>query len=334
MTLHPGVLALLTGCTAALFLLAVGSLHAVRILRGWDFGSSSEDQLDLERSTVLVSTAAAVALGFEAASVFLFVYTVDDVHTLFTGAMCATGSLNANPVGWWALALKLVLLFSGGLWLVVNGLDTQAEAAPLVRPKFGALLVLLPLVAADLGLQGSYFLGLRTGAITSCCGSLFEGGGSVASVVGSFPARPMLWVFYASSAALLGLGWRAHRTRQGRAAAAYSLFCVFFLPTALASIVSFVSTYLYELPTHHCPFDFLQADYGYIGYPLYATLFLGCFFGVLPGLLAPLGRRGLPAQLCQTSARRWLQRSLGFTLSFVLLVTGIVVRSHYRLGAF
>jgi len=41
------------------------------------------------------------------------------------------------------------------------------------------------------------------------------------------------------------------------------------------AILSFISVYFYELPTHHCPFCILQKEYGYVGYPLYLTLFGG-----------------------------------------------------------
>ena len=36
---------------------------------------------------------------------------------------------------------------------------------------------------------------------------------------------------------------------------------------AATSIFSFISLYVYELPTHHCPFCVLQREYGYVGYP-------------------------------------------------------------------
>ena len=44
----------------------------------------------------------------------LLVYTLEDLHGLFVGAMCATGSLNANPVGWTLLAVKLLLVDDQG----------------------------------------------------------------------------------------------------------------------------------------------------------------------------------------------------------------------------
>ncbi len=57
-----------------------------------------------------MSTIVRYALAFEIVASLLFIYTVDDIHELFVGAMCATGSLNANPIGWSALAVKVALV--------------------------------------------------------------------------------------------------------------------------------------------------------------------------------------------------------------------------------
>jgi hypothetical protein len=46
----------------------------------------------------------------------------------------------------------------------------------------------------------------------------------------------------------------------------------------------FFGTYIYELPTHHCPFCMLQKEYNYIGYIIYIFLFLGTFYGFIPAL--------------------------------------------------
>ncbi|MBE0617272.1 MAG: hypothetical protein IH608_05025, partial [Proteobacteria bacterium] len=193
MILHAGILALLVGGGAVLAMLLVASWVAAGILRHWDFASSSELQLRLERRTYLVSTLLNYALGFQVASLFLFIYTVDDIHGLLVGAMCATGSLNANPAGWAALGLKVALLFAGGGWIALNVLDQRAEDYPLVRLKYCLLLLLTPLAALDLALQLGYFLGIHPDVITSCCGSLFspEGPG-LASTLASLPARPAM----------------------------------------------------------------------------------------------------------------------------------------------
>src|SRR5512145_1672352 len=140
MILHPGILALLCGSILALLMLVYAGGLGVKILRRWDFRSSSEEQLVLERKTYLVSTIVSYALGFEIFSILLFVFTVDEIHTLFVGAMCATGSLNANPLGWYALYAKIAVFFAAALWLALNYLDGRAEDFPLVKRKFALLL--------------------------------------------------------------------------------------------------------------------------------------------------------------------------------------------------
>ncbi len=143
MILHPGVLALLTGTGLVLIMVIYAAATGAFILHHWDFSSSSAGQLALERKTYLVSTLLNYGLAFQIFSTFLFVYTLDDVHTLFTGAMCATGSLNANPVGWFALLLKITAFFLAGLWIVLNMIDQMAEDYPFVKLKYALLSLLL-----------------------------------------------------------------------------------------------------------------------------------------------------------------------------------------------
>ena len=54
-----------------------------------------------------------------------------------------------------------------------------------------------------------------------------------------------------------------------------SIFSFLFIPSTIYAIIRFFSPYIYELPTHKCPFCMLQADYYYIGYFIYALIFIG-----------------------------------------------------------
>ena len=148
MILHPGILALIVGSSIVLAMMVYASVIGVRILAKWDFESSSEEQLTLERKTYLVSTLASYALGFEIVSGVLFLFTVDDLHELFVGAMCATGSLNANPIGWGALVVKLLILFLSPIWIAFNHFDQTAGDYPIIKPKYLGLLLLVPLIAS------------------------------------------------------------------------------------------------------------------------------------------------------------------------------------------
>jgi len=321
MILHPGILALLLGEGAVLLVLLHACYNGQRILRLWDLQSSSELQLQLERRTWLISTLVNYGLGFQAISLLLFVYTVDSLHPLFTGAMCATGTLNAAAFGWQVLTVKCVGFFLSGLWVVVNRVDQLADNFPLVKLKYLALFLLLPLVLVDGYLMVSYFLGLRPEIITSCCGSLFSGGGSgVASSLASLPVLPMIWTFYLSAAVLLALLLLCLKMATGVLRAGLALAAVGFMGVGIASVISFISIYYYELPTHHCPFDLVQGGYHFIGYPLYIALFGTIFAGLAASLLCLL--RLVPGlrQLVMTAERRWLKRGV----VLLLLLLGVV----------
>ncbi len=319
MILHPGILALIVGAGAVLLMVLYAGVLGVQIMRGWDFASSAARQLQLERRTYLVSTLLNFACGFQAASVFLFVFTADEIHPLFVGAMCATGTLNANPVGWRLLAVKLALLFLASLWIVLNRIDQRAESYPLVRLKYALLLTLLPLVALDFVLLLRYFGGLQPEIITSCCGSLFSSGAGVAGEVAGWPLLPTVVVFWSVLALFLAAILAALRWRAGWLRLLLAAVAALLLPVSLAAVVTFIALYIYQLPTHHCPFDMLQAHYGFVGYPLYLGLFLAVFFGLLPGLGQLLRRvEGLAAPVA-AAERRWLCWALAGGVLFAAL---------------
>lgn len=322
MILHPGILALIGGSSLVLAMTLYAAALGLRVLARWDYDSHAEGQLALERRTYLISTIVNYALGFQILSSLLFIFTLDDIHGLFTGAMCATGSLNANPIGWSALLASLVTLLACGIWVVLNQIDQGSEDYPLVRLKYGALLLVAPLLGLTLGLQIAYFRGLRPEIITSCCGSLFSSDGSgLASTLVGFPIRPMMGVFYGTSAVFLLVAVWALRAKGGLGKYALSLSSAILLVVSLAAIVSFLSLYLYQMPTHHCPFDVFQREYGYIGYPIYGSLFLGVFCGLLPGLFQPLKGTPTLATAIGRLERRWIGWSVG-SIGIFLLLTG------------
>lgn len=335
MILHPGILALLTGSVITFVLLLYAAGTGIQVLRGWDFSSSSERQLLLERKTSLISTIVHYTFGFQILSLLLFLYTADRLHTQFVGAMCATGSLNANPVGWNVLFLKIILGFASAFWIAVNSLDQRAEDFPLVRPKYTALLFLTPLVGLDLYFQLRYFTGLHPEIITSCCGSLFsERGFTIASGLAALPPRPMMGLFYGILLTDLGAALLCLKSSSGTSRVLLALFSVVTFFVAIASIVSFVSIYIYELPSHHCPFDLLQQGYGFIGYPIYLTLFGGVFFGVLPGLFYPMKNIATLKVLIEGRERRWILLSILLICSFVALCSRPVVFGDFTLQGY
>jgi hypothetical protein len=328
--LHPGVIALVLSSIVIAALLVASSWHAVRVLRRWDLSSGSALQLDLERRTHLVSTIVSYALGFELVSLFLYVHTADALAPMFTGAMCAAGSLGASASGYPVLVLKLANFVLAGVWLVLNHADAQGFDYPLLRAKYVLLLALAVPVLAEAGLQIAYFLDLRPDVITSCCGSLFgrEGRGLGADLA-AFPHLPTAIAFIGTIGAALATGLLFHGT--GRGGVAFAIASALALPVSIVAVVSLVSPYVYELPTHHCPFCLLQGEYGYVGYPLYATLLGGSVAGMGVGAVMPARRIESLAAAVPAMQRRLTAVGLTLLAIFTLIVAWQVNASVLRL---
>jgi hypothetical protein len=329
--LTPAVLALTLGSLLISGMLWYAASYGVLILRSWDLNSGSERQLNLERKTYLISTLLAVALIFQFLSFFLFVYTADRMHPYFTGAMCAAGSLNANGWGYPVLLLKLATLILAGLWLIINRADNGGWDYPLIKLKYRLLLGLAPLVVLEALAQMLYFWNLQPNIITSCCGALFTTSGeSLGADVLSLPPKPMLLATFAAIGAVLVAGlWFYYTGKGGYVLAGLSLMA--FIIAGLGCITA-VSLYIYELPTHHCPFCLLQWEYGYIGYFLYLSLLVGALGGLGAGLLTAFrDRESLAASLPALQARLALGALLGYGL-FALAVGYQVVTSHLVLS--
>ncbi len=331
MLLTPAVLALTLGSLLISGMLGYAAFFGATILRFWDLNSGSELQLRLERQTYLISTLLTVALIFQFLSFFLFVYTADRLHPYFTGAMCAAGSLNANGWGYPVLVLKLATLILAGLWLIINRADIGGFDYPLIRVKYRLLLGLAPFVFVEAAAQWLYFWHLRPNIITSCCGALFSTAGeSLGADVLSLPPKPMLVAAFIAIGAVLAAGLWFFRTGKGGYLLA-GLSLAAFIIAGLACI-TVVSLYIYELPTHHCPFCFLQWEYWFIGYPMYLMLLIGVLGGLGAGLLTVFrDRESLTASLPALQARLALAAIVGFGV-FALIVGYQVVTSHLVLS--
>jgi len=286
MIFHPSVIALILSSLLTSAMVIYSSFFGLQILRRWDIKSGSEIQLNLERKTYLISTILGYAFGFELLSLFLFIYTADNLHNIFVGAMCAAGTLNVNRYGYPALILKVIVFLSAGLWLIVNIVDNRGYDYPLIRIKYTLLLIIAPFFLSETVLLIKYISGLRADVITSCCGALFSSDrqGLVSELV-SLPTGPTRVAFFTSITATIISGLFFYR--RGKGVYIFSSLSVISFVVSIIAIISFISLYFYELPTHHCPFCLLQREYNYAGYPLYLSLFTATICGTGAGILTP-----------------------------------------------
>ncbi|GAO05479.1 hypothetical protein [Anaeromyxobacter sp. PSR-1] len=318
MILSPPVLALQAGAAASSGFLLYALRWAAPVVRRWDPASGSRAQLRLERRALLVGVLVRTALAVQLASLALFVHASDALAPMFTGAMCAAGTLSASPYGWPALAVQVAATVLAGAWLALDRADGLAPDQPLVRVKHALLPAVAIPVVAGAALQAAHFLALRPEIITSCCGSLFgrEGRGGWAGLAW-LPARTAgaLLVAVPGAAALAALVLR----RTGRGAWAVAALSALAGPAAAAGVIAWVSPYVYEAPGHRCPFCLLQPEQGWVGYPLHAALLAGCVAGVAVGVLQPFRR--VPSLAAPLPA---LQRRLAgaAALAWVALLAG------------
>jgi hypothetical protein len=366
MIMHPAVIALFVGSIIVSCMVLYSVRYGIAIQRHWNLQSGNELQLELEKKTYLISTIMAYAFTFQLFSLFLFIFTADKLHILFTGAMCAAGTLNVNGFGYPDLSLKIINFILGGTWLVMNYADNKAFDYPLIRRKYLLLIVIAPFVIAETVVQGAYFLNLKPHVITSCCGSLFsQEGDGLQGGMASLPSMPTRIVFYLSISLTLLSGFyfyywglrrplcqqklpetpapasgyparRAHSIdSNGRnMGCLFALASVLTFAVSVASLIAFISVYFYELPTHRCPFCILQREYHYIGYLLYITLLAGVIGGTGVGILMPF--RGVESlkQVVPLIQKRLAIMSMASYLLFTIIVTSAMVLTDFKLEGY
>lgn len=332
MILNPTVIANLLAAYVGSGMLVYAAYYGAQILKHWNIESGEELQLILERKTYLISTVLSFVFGLQLLSLFLYIFTADALCPLFVGAMCAAGTLNVNAFGYPTLVLKILNFILAGLWLVLNHADNQGYDYPLIKKKYLLLLLISPSIVLETLLESAYFLGMQADVITSCCGSLFssEKAGGLGSEIASLPARPMLWTFYSAMLVTLASGLFFYIKRQG--GYLYAGLSLLMFGVSLMAIVSAISLYIYELPTHHCPFCIIMEDYHYVGYLLYVLLFGAVVTGIGSGLLLPFREVASLKQLLDGFIGKLTLASMMLYAAFTALVSYEILTSSLVLS--
>jgi len=265
-----------------LFVTLRAAYTGVRVVRFWDSSADSPLQIRLESEIWLSSTLMEYGLFFQLFSLLLLVIAADSFAAILPGAMCATGSFLANSYGMKVLVLKLVSVFFYGFWILIHRLDICSPHYPLVRLKNIYLLLLCPLLLADMTFQTLYLNGLHPDIITSCCGVVFqEPDVSLLGLSQQMATFTSIVIFYCGCFLLLLTGWLNFRYSSLLLAVGA---CLLF-PAGLWMVTTFVSPYVYAMPHHRCPFCLLHVEYNFVGYPLFLSLYLASFSGMGIGLL-------------------------------------------------
>ena len=283
MSLSPEVIALLLLDVLFLLFGSIAFVLSWNIARGWDRDATTPKQYQLEKNAYLVGIVVKYIFSLKVPLFLFFIYTCDLLSGIITGAMCAAGVVNSVDYGLFLLLFKLLNLYLFGFWLLMHSKDTALPTQPYVRLKSflfcGAFFVLV----AEIALEIAFFTSLNISKIVSCCGTLFSASSdSSLAFLFLLDEHVILSLFYASFV-LMGV---AFFLKNG---AVYLFSNLLFLLFGIVSLILFFSTYVYELPTHHCPFCLLQGEYYGVGYGMYVSLFLGTFYGTGGIVMAVVG---------------------------------------------
>ncbi len=317
MSLTPEIIALLLLDAVFLFFGGIAFVLSARIAWRWRSHETTELQYALHRQSYLVSVIINYIFMLKIPLFAFFIYTCDKLSSIITGAMCASGVVNSVDFGLYLTLFKIVNLYVFGFWLLLNDADMNEEKLPFTRLKFVLFMLFFIPLFAEIGLEIGFFTSLNVSKIVSCCGTLFSAA-STSSISLLFSVDEKIWmmIFYGCFA----LSVAAYGSRSPLASVVSNLLLALF---ALIALILFFSPYVYELPTHHCPFCLLQKEYFYVGYLLYALLFAGTFYAAAGGVLDLVQKR---------YTKRFYNLSLFFNTLYVIGISLYPLSYYLRNG--
>jgi len=283
MILTPEVLVILILDAIFLFFALIAFVLSIKIFLKWDMDATTKEQYNLEKQSYLSATIIKYIFVIKLPLFLFFVFTLDKISTLLTGAMCGAGVVDATDYGSYLLMLKLFNIYLFGFWLTLHFADIKSPNLPFTRLKFEFFILAFLFLVIEIVLEGVMFGSIDIDKMVSCCGTLYSSSSTSAiGAIFSIDTTLLLTIFYLNFVAMIFFYIVKYRY-------IFALTNLIFLVVALISLIQFFGTYIYQLPTHHCPFCFLQSDYYFVGYLLYSLLFLGSFYGMRVGVLKMLG---------------------------------------------
>jgi hypothetical protein len=279
MILSPEILTILILDVVFLVFGFIAFLLSVRIYLRWDINSTTILQYKLEKQGYLSATIVKYIFILKLPLFLFFIFTLDKLSTIITGAMCAVGVVDATDYGMYLLVFKILNLYLFGFWLVIHYLDTKSQHLIYTRIKSIFFVSIFALLVVEIALEWLMFYSMDNKSIVDCCGVIYSScSTTIIAKVLSIDSSILLSIFYANFLLIVIFFYTISKEL-------FAVANLVFVVTSLITLISFFGTYIYELPTHHCPFCFLQRDYYYVGYLIYTLLFVGTFSGLVGGFV-------------------------------------------------
>jgi hypothetical protein len=274
MLLSPEVLVMLILNIVFLLFGSIAFILSIKIFLKWDINSTTKLQYSLEKQSFLTATIIKYIFIIKLPLFLFFIFTLDKISNVLTGAMCAAGVVDATQFGTYLFILKILNIYLFGFWLVLHYMDIKKENLPYTKLKFGFFIVAFFVFVSEIILEVTMFSAIDVDKMVSCCGTLYSS--SATSYISNIFLidKPILLSLFYGNFILIVVAYFLKQKEL------FSVVNLTFIVISIISLISFFGTYIYELPTHHCPFCFLQKDYYYVGYLIYTLLFVGTFNGL------------------------------------------------------
>ena len=303
--------------TLLLILNIIAFVGSINILKNWDFNASTQKQYKLEKLSYLIVLIITISLVFNIFLLPYFAYTIESLSAIVPGAMCGAGVISANEYGNPLLLLKILILLFSGLWLLLNDEDLKAKEYPYTKIKFWFFTIIFFLVSCSFLLEIAYFSNISLERPVSCCSVIFGLSGENSLPLG-LSISTILILFYLFSLLSMLFIWQ-------KKAFALALSSSLFLFVAYYAVTHFFGTYIYQLPTHICPFCMLQSDYYYVGYLIWGLLFISIFFGISNAVLKLLIKKEF---------KKFYHFTFIYLGAFIILTSSYVIVYYVKNGVF
>jgi len=254
-------------------LLVVALFHTIIILKNYQKNSTTEYQYKLEKRSYLVVTIISFALIVKIILLVFFTYTLNELSNIIPGAMCAAGVIKANTYGEKVLILKIIIIMLTLLWITLNQQDQISKNYPFFKQKMYFFVAIFILITVELSLEILFLTNISTQTPVLCCSTIYKAVDDTRALPFNLSILQLITLFYLLYLLLIIFAYLKKRVML-------FTFCLFYIYITYYAVVYFFSTYVYELPTHKCPFCILQSDYYYIGYFIFTSLFIATFYAL------------------------------------------------------
>jgi len=286
-----------------LIILLYASVQATFIIKNYKQDSISDIKSYVEKKSYLLGVLVPIALFVKILLVAFFTYGLDSLSEVVPGAMCVTGVLNTNEYGSFIIILKLIVLLLSSLWIVLNKQDLQSTQGAFFLKKMKLFLLLFFLLIFEFVIVILFLSNIDTQLPVSCCST---------KIIDQLNPLPfgineisLLSLFYGFYFLVLLSAYKQTRLVLGMSTLLFAYFSYY-------AVTYYFSSYIYEIPLHHCPYCMLQEEYYFFGYFLYASFFIFIFYSA-------------SSSIFKVEAKNFIKVIVWATI-FVAIITGTILK--------